>query len=41
MGIRSVDFMSEGSEWCVLKVKSYADVVAGEHWLMCGCRYQE
>lgn len=39
MGIKSVDFMKEDSEWAVQKVKSFKDVVSGEKWKEFGFNY--
>ena len=40
MGIKDVDFMGADSEkWIVKKVKSYEDVVMGEHWKDFGFSY--
>jgi hypothetical protein len=40
MGIKDSDFMAEDSEWYVKKVKSYSDVISGEHWIDYGFNYQ-
>jgi hypothetical protein len=40
MGIKNVDFMGADSEkWIVKRVKSYKDVIAGEHWKDYGFSY--
>ncbi len=40
MGIKNVDFMGADSEkWIVKKVKSFEDVIAGEHWKDFGFSY--
>lgn len=40
MGIQSVDFMKEDSEWSVQKIKDFNDVVDGEHWSEFGFNYR-
>ena len=40
MGIKNVDFMGADSEhWIVNRVKSFSDVIHGEHWPEFGFRY--
>jgi hypothetical protein len=40
MGIKNVDFMGKDSEkWIVERVKSFEDVIAGEHWKDYGFSY--
>lgn len=40
MGIKSVDFMGKDAEkWIVKRVKSFKDVIAGEHWKDYGFSY--
>lgn len=40
MGIKSVDFMGKDAEkWIVKRVKSFKDVVVGEHWRDYGFSY--
>lgn len=40
MGIKNVDFMGKDSErWIVKRVKSFKDVIAGEHWEDYGFSY--
>ena len=40
MGIKNVDFMGADSEkWIDKKVKSFEDVIAGEHWKDFGFSY--
>lgn len=40
MGIKNVDFMGKDSDkWIVKRVKSYKDVIAGEHWEDYGFSY--
>jgi hypothetical protein len=40
MGIKNVDFMgADSEEWIVKKVKSFEDVIAGEHWKDFGFSY--
>lgn len=41
MGIKDVDFMKEDSGWYIRKVKSYKDVIDGEHWSDFGFNYRE
>lgn len=41
MGIKKVDFMGKDSEnWIVKRVKSFKDVISGEHWKDYGFNYQ-
>ena len=41
MGIKTVDFMGKDSQkWIVAKVKSFEDVVVGEHWKDYGFNYR-
>jgi hypothetical protein len=41
MGIKNVDFMGKDAEtWIVQRVKSFKDVVAGEHWSDYGFNYR-
>lgn len=40
MGIKNVDFMGKDSEkWIVKRVKSFEDIIAGEHWKDYGFSY--
>lgn len=40
MGIKSVDFMGKDAEkWIVKRVKSFKDVIVGEHWTDYGFSY--
>lgn len=41
MGIKDVNFMKEDSGWYIRKVKSYKDVIDGEHWSDFGFNYRE
>jgi hypothetical protein len=42
MGIKNVDFMGKDAEtWIVKRVKSFKDVVIGEHWSDYGFNYRD
>ena len=42
MGIKNVDFMGKDKEeWIVKKVKSFSDVIDGEHWREYGFNYKQ
>lgn len=41
MGIRTVDLIEEPGEWRVKRIKSFEDVINGEHWREWGFSYRD
>jgi hypothetical protein len=40
MGLASEDFTKHNDKWFVFRVKSYKDVISGEHWKDFGFNYK-
>ena len=40
MGFHELDFMKD-KDWCITRVKSYKDVIAGEHWKDFGFNFRK
>lgn len=40
MGLKKIDFTFANDDWYIHRVKSYKDVVSGEHWKEYGFNYR-